>query len=188
MEHSAWSIWTKTPCRERKCGHAANACAVGARASAILVPAPTELPVDDNQGGGHGSTHHIRLVLHLHSHHSLGFDPIVRDIIPGACAAAPLTDLTSGLQSINFVESREFRDLLLLLRDTLSHKDIPHRTKLTNLVIDAWVAYYAELKVTLKVGHFTLDNASNNGTLMVHLDLVHYTIYDWSEAGGEALS
>ncbi|KAJ7435286.1 hypothetical protein FB451DRAFT_1418305 [Mycena latifolia] len=130
--------------------------------------------------------------------------------------------------SIHLIESREFRDLLLLLRESLSDKDIPHQTKLTNLIIEAWMRYYHELKATLGAAiglisftadiwsraktrqvllhqallafrrirgahsgqriarivynildnaeiikkHFTLDNASNNGLFMLHLELL----------------
>jgi hypothetical protein len=34
------------------------------------------------------------------------------------------------IQSINLIESRDFRDLLLMLRETLREQDIPHRTKI----------------------------------------------------------
>ncbi|KAF7354446.1 putative AC transposase [Mycena venus] len=68
---------------------------------------------------------------------------------------------------IHLIDSGEFRDLLLLLRDSLAEKDIPHRTKLTKLVVEAWVKYYAELKVTLNVAigkiSFTADIWSSKG-------------------------
>ncbi|KAF7358289.1 putative AC transposase [Mycena venus] len=68
---------------------------------------------------------------------------------------------------IHLIDSREFRDLLLLLRDSLAEKDIPHRTKLTKLVVEAWVKYYAELKVTLNAAigkiSFTADIWSSKG-------------------------
>lgn len=45
------------------------------------------------------------------------------------------------IQSLNLIESREFRDLLLFLRETLNDQDIPHRTKLRSLIIEEWVEY-----------------------------------------------
>ncbi|KAJ7091746.1 hypothetical protein C8R44DRAFT_561002, partial [Mycena epipterygia] len=46
-------------------------------------------------------------------------------------------------------------------------KDIPHRTKLTKLVVEAWVRYYAELKVPLNAAigkiSFTADIWSSKG-------------------------
>jgi hypothetical protein len=56
-----------------------------------------------------------------------------------------------NLQSINIVECREFRDLLLLLRDGLKESDIPHRTKIREAIIKAWQAYFQSLKADLQV-------------------------------------
>jgi hypothetical protein len=62
------------------------------------------------------------------------------------------------IQSINLIESRDFRDLLLMLRDTLQEQDIPHRTKIRSLIIDGWTAYYTELKAELGVsGHNSVN-------------------------------
>ncbi|KAJ7045011.1 hypothetical protein C8F04DRAFT_1174003 [Mycena alexandri] len=74
--------------------------------------------------------------------------------------------------SINLIENREFRDLLLLLRESLRDEEIPHRTKLRSLILDAWLKYYDSLKKELKMGHFTMDNASNNATFMTHLSIL----------------
>ncbi|KAF8128334.1 hypothetical protein K438DRAFT_909966 [Mycena galopus ATCC 62051] len=63
--------------------------------------------------------------------------------------------------SINLVENRDFRDLLLLLRETLRDEDIPHRTKLRSLIIDAWLDYWEELRTELRLSlgkiSFTAD-------------------------------
>ncbi|KAF7372280.1 Zinc finger BED domain-containing protein 4 [Mycena venus] len=53
--------------------------------------------------------------------------------------------------SINLIENRDFRDLLLFLRETLRDADIPHRTKLRSLIIDAWLDYWEELKAELRL-------------------------------------
>jgi hypothetical protein len=54
-------------------------------------------------------------------------------------------------KSLNLVECREFRDLLLLLRSDLTESMIPHRTKLRELIIEAWRTYFQVLKLELAV-------------------------------------
>jgi hypothetical protein len=56
-----------------------------------------------------------------------------------------------AFQSINVVECREFRDLLLLLRQDLGDKDIPHRTKIREAIITAWKSWFIGLKRELAV-------------------------------------
>jgi hypothetical protein len=60
------------------------------------------------------------------------------------------------IQSLNLIESREFRDLLLFLRETLNDQDIPHRSKLRSLIIEEWVEYWDDLKTELKVHIFAI--------------------------------
>jgi hypothetical protein len=55
------------------------------------------------------------------------------------------------IQSLNVVECPEFRALLLLLRNDLKESMIPHRTKLRELIIDAWRRYFQVLKKDLAV-------------------------------------
>jgi len=55
------------------------------------------------------------------------------------------------LQSMNIVECREFRNLLLLLREDLQDKDIPHRTKIRESIITAWKLWFLGLKSELAV-------------------------------------
>jgi hypothetical protein len=57
-------------------------------------------------------------------------------------------------KSINLIENREFLNLLLLLRETMTDNDIICRKKLRNLIIDAWIFYYTELKAELGVSSF----------------------------------
>ena len=52
------------------------------------------------------------------------------------------------------IESQEFRDWLLQLRESLQDGDIPHRTKLRSLILEAWLKYYDKLKKELKVSVF----------------------------------
>ncbi|KAJ7453116.1 hypothetical protein FB451DRAFT_1281733, partial [Mycena latifolia] len=69
--------------------------------------------------------------------------------------------------SIHLIESRDFRDLLLLLRESLMDKEIPHRTKLTKLVLEAWDKYYVDLKAAFRASigkiSFTADIWSSKG-------------------------
>jgi hypothetical protein len=55
------------------------------------------------------------------------------------------------IQSLNIIESPEFRTLLLMLRETLTEHDIPHCTALRSLVAKAWENQFAEMSVELKV-------------------------------------
>ena len=50
------------------------------------------------------------------------------------------------------MECREFRNLLLLLREDLQEKDIPHRTKLHEAIVTAWKSWFITLKCDLAVG------------------------------------
>ncbi|KAJ6449125.1 ribonuclease H-like domain-containing protein [Mycena sanguinolenta] len=43
---------------------------------------------------------------------------------------------------------------------------------LWSLIIDAWLDYLEELKVELQIGHFTLDNASNNMSFMTQFAIL----------------
>jgi hypothetical protein len=63
------------------------------------------------------------------------------------------------IQSLNVVECQEFRALLLLLWSDLKESMIPHRTKLRELIIEAWRRYFLVLKEDLMV--------TNNITLIV---------------------
>ena len=49
------------------------------------------------------------------------------------------------------IENRDFRDLLLLLRESLQDEDILHRTKLRTLILQSWLKYYDSLKKELKL-------------------------------------
>lgn len=64
--------------------------------------------------------------------------------------------LTIFHQSINVVESPYFRRLLLLLRESLQEKDIPHRTKMRELIMESWEDYIVTLKEELAVRRYYL--------------------------------
>jgi hypothetical protein len=54
-------------------------------------------------------------------------------------------------QSINVIECPEFRGLLLLLRPDLEERDIPHRTRLRQSIIEAWNVWFRTLQRDLSV-------------------------------------
>jgi hypothetical protein len=54
-------------------------------------------------------------------------------------------------QSLNVIECVEFRALLMLLRSELKETMIPHRTKLRQLIVEAWKRYFHVLKGDLAV-------------------------------------
>ncbi|KAJ7665623.1 hypothetical protein B0H14DRAFT_2658494, partial [Mycena olivaceomarginata] len=75
--------------------------------------------------------------------------------------------IVSNDLSINLVENRDFRDLLLFLRETLRDEDVPHRTKIREAIIDAWILYYLDLQSQLQAALgklcFTIDIWSSKG-------------------------
>lgn len=58
---------------------------------------------------------------------------------------------THYFKSLNVIECPEFRVLLLLLRNDLKESMIPHRTKLRELIVEAWRRYFQQLKLELSV-------------------------------------
>ncbi|EDQ98471.1 uncharacterized protein LACBIDRAFT_335933 [Laccaria bicolor S238N-H82] len=83
-----------------------------------------------------------------------------------------LNFIVANDQSIYVVECPEFRQLLLLLREDLEDKDIPHRTMMRKLIIKAWEAYFKVLKQELAGGHWTLDNCSLNDAFLKELEIL----------------
>jgi hypothetical protein len=56
------------------------------------------------------------------------------------------------------VEGREFRNLLLFLREGLEDKDIPHRTQIRTAIMRHFKEYYNVLKEELAVSKFLIDS------------------------------
>lgn len=50
------------------------------------------------------------------------------------------------------VESRQFRDLLLLFRPELTDEDLPHRTMISEGIIKIWDQSFLDIKHQLAVG------------------------------------
>lgn len=46
------------------------------------------------------------------------------------------------LSGLRLIEKRDFRDLLLMLRESLQDGDVPHRTKLRTLIVESSLKYY----------------------------------------------
>jgi hypothetical protein len=59
--------------------------------------------------------------------------------------------LSFCFKSINVIECPEFRVLLRLLRSDLKDTMIPHRTKIRELIVEAWRRYFQQLKQKLSV-------------------------------------
>ena len=55
------------------------------------------------------------------------------------------------------IECPKFRSLLLLLRPDLAEKNIPHRTRLRESIIEAWKTWFESLKIELSVCFFLLS-------------------------------
>jgi len=61
------------------------------------------------------------------------------------------TTLMLNWKSVNIIECLEFRRLLLHLRTDLTDAMIPHRTKLHELIIQAWGVHFKVLRADLAV-------------------------------------
>ena len=55
------------------------------------------------------------------------------------------------LQSLNVVESEEFRKLILILREGMRDHDIPHRTKMREIILTRWKEFFETVRRDLQV-------------------------------------
>jgi hypothetical protein len=62
-----------------------------------------------------------------------------------------LTHVLILSQSIRVVDCPEFRDLCMLLRESLQDSDIPHRDRVRQGIIDDWHKWFKGLQQELKV-------------------------------------
>jgi len=67
---------------------------------------------------------------------------------PSSCRRLTLSFFS---KSINIIECPEFRALLRLLRSDLKDTMILHRTKIRELIVEAWRRYFQQLKQKLSV-------------------------------------
>ena len=56
-------------------------------------------------------------------------------------------------QAINIIECPAFRQLLLVLCQNLQDTDIPHHTKMCDLIVTDWEKSFNSIKVELKVSY-----------------------------------
>ncbi|TFK31690.1 hypothetical protein BDQ12DRAFT_618437, partial [Crucibulum laeve] len=91
-------------------------------------------------------------------------------------------------QSLNVIENEHLRIIFLMLCKELKDSDIPHQSHLRARILETWKAHVKTLSSEMKVifticsihplllkfiiqlGWITLDNASNNDTLMASLE------------------
>jgi hypothetical protein len=70
--------------------------------------------------------------------------------------------LKHRMKSINVIERKEFRELLLILRENLHDSDIPRRTSVRNKIMETWKHYLATLTSELGVNiQFLTFKATN---------------------------
>lgn len=58
------------------------------------------------------------------------------------------------IQSLRFFDTPEIRNVFLYISDRITDRDIPHRTKLTELVDEEFKQYHESLVVDIKVSSF----------------------------------
>ncbi|KAF8492022.1 hypothetical protein F5888DRAFT_1569307, partial [Russula emetica] len=81
--------------------------------------------------------------------------------------------------AVNVIENVHLRFIFLMLNTELNDRDIPHRTKIRSQIMELWGLHVhnlgKEMRVFLnifdryqiqRIGWITLDNASNNDTLV----------------------
>src|SRR6266850_5392979 len=71
------------------------------------------------------------------------------------------------LKSIHVVECPEFQDLCLILHETLSNDDIPHRDKMRESIISLWCDSFQVLKSELSVSLRVLSSCTLNSLLSI---------------------
>ncbi|CAA7265591.1 unnamed protein product [Cyclocybe aegerita] len=69
-------------------------------------------------------------------------------------------------QSLDVVDSPELRNLLLFISVDLNENDIPHRTKLGELITEGFKKAYLAMLQDIEISTITADNAGNNNTMM----------------------
>jgi hypothetical protein len=75
---------------------------------------------------------------------------IIDDQVRLFCTPDDIGLTVLSFKSIRLVNCREFRELLLLLWINLK---IPHRTKLRDMVVEAWRRYFVDLWCDIEVSH-----------------------------------
>ena len=63
----------------------------------------------------------------------------------------------TSCQSIRVVECPEFRQLCMLLRESLDDADIPHRDKMKEVILSHWRTSFEDLKADLSVSSISMS-------------------------------
>jgi hypothetical protein len=84
-------------------------------------------------------------------------------------------------QAINVIECPEFRDLLLLLRSDLQDTMIPRRTKVRQMVLEAWNHSFVDLKRDLAVSLIVIFFRLLILPVQNALGLISFTCDIWSD-------
>ena len=66
------------------------------------------------------------------------------------------------MKAIHVVECPEFQDLCMLLRESLTDKDIPRHDKLREAIIQQFLQEFECLKVELSVGYIQFPKIATN--------------------------
>ncbi|PBK80388.1 hypothetical protein ARMGADRAFT_892284, partial [Armillaria gallica] len=114
------------------------------------------------------------------------------DEVPGFSSEAFIDVLVAFIvsndQSFLLVESLELHRIFLMLCKELTNDDIPHRTQIQKHVMEIWEDHLKQLSTEMQVyviimitawclycsqmGWISLDNASNNDTMMAFLEML----------------
>ncbi|KAI6044304.1 hypothetical protein EDC04DRAFT_2890097 [Pisolithus marmoratus] len=86
--------------------------------------------------------------LMLGQHLRQGYDGVLEFTV-AAMHKQIIWFIVTDNQSINVIECPEFHHLILLLCQDLQDTDIPHHTKLCELILEAWRDYFRILKQDL---------------------------------------
>ena len=81
------------------------------------------------------------------------------------------------LKSIRVIECPEFRDLCLILRETLFNDDIPHRDKMRESIISLWHNSFQVLKSDLFVSLRVLSSCTLNSLLSIGIQQANQLHY-----------
>lgn len=117
----------------------------------LLSQARTQAASQGTASQGTQSAEFSQDAFHQHLLNFIVADDQVRDacflfILLCSCFVVP------NHKSLNVVECPEFRKLLLLLRSDLKDSQIPRRTKIRELLLQAWKTYFQVLRSDLAVG------------------------------------
>lgn len=87
----------------------------------------------------------------------------------------------SAIQSINVVGCPELRELLLYIGHDIQDKDIPHRTKLMELILKQYEIHWHEMTCEMKVNPFpSMEFLTRNMSVKASLGQISFTSDMWT--------